>query len=126
MMSNKYWKLKDIKKLREECINQISLDQPPPRCIEKGKVNIKHFIYHNEKLKHDMQKLQQTIKKENIHKTESYVQLQNDLKSTSRKLQSRNLQMIELRKRINKLNEQISSDKKILNKSGKQNLNLEN
>ena len=87
-MSNQiYWTKKHIHNLQQECEVAIIEDNPPPRAIIKGKINIKHFIYHLENLK---------IK----------------IEIMKRKLNQRELQLKELRKRIVKLNEQLYNTKK--------------
>ena len=90
MSTDKYWQQRDINELRNECQKDINDDKPPPRCIKQGQINIKHFIYHNQKLR-------------------------NQLKSTTRKLNGRDLQIEQLRKRIDNLNKQLLNDKTKIN-----------
>lgn len=105
MFTNIYCTQIDVEKLQNECKNEINKGKPAPRCIKKGQINVKHFIYHNQKLRNKIQNLQQTLAKLDEN------HLQNKLKSTIRKLNNRELQLKELRKRIDHLNQQIVNNK---------------
>lgn len=79
------WTKLDLIQLQQECNKYFEEDNPPPRSIIQGKINLRHFLYQNIKL-------QQTIK---FNKDESN-------KTFQRILNCRELQIKELRKRIEK------------------------
>lgn len=116
MSTNEHWNRSDIQNLKNECKNEIKMHKPPPRCLDHGKINVKHFIYVNETLKNKIQNLQETLSKTQSNLSlNSYKELQNQLKSTTRKLNNRELQLKELRKRIDNLNQKTISNKMKMN-----------
>lgn len=87
MNSNQSSRRIDIVNLQNEVRTDILNDKPPPRPIIGGKINLKHFIYQIEILNRKINELQQM----------------ESLDVCRRKLNNRNLQVNELRKRIQKL-----------------------
>lgn len=79
-----YWKKIDLINLKKECKQYFLDDKPPPRCIIQGKINLKHFLYQIHKLKQMIQT------NESIHVV------------ISRKLKNRELQIKELRQRVDR------------------------
>lgn len=75
----------DIIKIRDTCKQDILNHKPPPRSFIKGNINLKHFIYHIESLKQQLQNNQLNEQNQN------------------RKLKQRELQLEELRKRIQRI-----------------------
>ena len=94
IQSDKYWKRIDILELAKECSNDIANNIPPPRPIERGSLKIKHFIYHIEDLKIKLMNSQES-------KAES------GITTLKRKLNGRDLQIKQLRKRIELLTNEL-------------------
>ena len=103
-----HWIKQDILRLRNECKELLLVDQPPPRSIIQGKINIKHFIYQNEKLN---QQVTDSLNDKSIN-------------AMKRKLKCRELHLIELRKRIDKLKEQQHCNEKTISQVITQNNKL--
>ena len=94
------WKQSDISRLRNQCKSDISNNIPPPRSIQCKQVNIKHFIYHNENLKIQILKL-----KNNQFEHQAQINILN------RKLHGRELQIKQLRKRIQNSDHRLAEQK---------------
>ena len=86
------WQKSDITRLRNQCKHDINNNIPPPRPIQYSQVNIKHFIYHNENLKIQILKL----------KNDQF-EHQAQINILNRKLRGREMQIEQLRKRIQNL-----------------------
>lgn len=94
-----HWTRQDIQRLNKECNEMIINDHPPPRLIEQGKVNLKYFIYQIQNLKGSSNKLK-------------------------RKLNNRELQLNEFRKRLDKLKNQSKLQYETMDVLKRENINV--
>ena len=105
---NKKWTCKDILDIRNVCKKSIAQNNPPPRAILRGEINVEHFIYHNESLKLQIEVLKKKLTTE-CHVASVTQEHMNDRKLqkqyviSQRKLNNRNLQLEQLKKRISNL-----------------------